>query len=95
MSTASFGALFFSSYLPDSIVLLLISRVFAGITRAIIGSNVYLTEVLPHEIRGMFIMITAVSRGFGTIMTFCLGYFIKYNLFGPIFGWIPMLRYNL
>ena len=95
MSAASFGALFFSSYTPNSMVLLLISRIFAGIARSCITSNVYLIEVLPYEIRGMFIIIESVSRGFGSIITFFFGYFMNYNTFGIIFGGIPLLRYNL
>ena len=92
MSAASFIALFFSSLTPDSIWLLFISRILAGTARSCITSNVYLTEVLPREIRGMFVIIESVSRGFGSILTFLLGYFIDYSMFGPIFGWIPLLR---
>jgi MFS family permease len=93
MSTASFATLYFSFYTPDSIEILLISRALAGTGRALISSSVYLSEVLPREIRGMFVVIATLSRGLGSTITFLFGYFINFNTSGPIFGWIPIVSF--
>ena len=73
------------------LVLIYISRLVAGISRSFVTSNVYIVEIIPPEIRGMFLLMESTFRNIGIVMVYLLGYFIDFNLCGPVFGWLPIL----
>ena len=73
------------------LVLIYTSRVFAGISRSFVTSNVYIVEVIPPEIRGMFLLMEMSFRNVGNVMVYALGYFIDFNWYGPVFGWLPII----
>ena len=73
------------------IVLIYTSRVFAGISRSFVTSNVYIVEIVPPEIRGMFLLMESCFRNVGNVVVYSLGYFIDFNWYGPIFGWLPII----
>ena len=92
-SVASFACLYSAIYLPSSFTLLYISRALSGVSRSCITTSVYIAEVLPMEIRAMFVMLEVVSRSFGSLLVAGLGYFVDFNLYGIMFGWIPMVSF--
>ena len=91
-NAASFGTLIVSFwYKSDSINIIYVSRFLAGISRSCITTNVYIAEVLPTEIRGMFVLMESSFRAAGNLLVYSLGYFIDFSWYGPLFGWIPIL----
>merc|ERR1719510_2774689 len=49
------------------LVLIYISRLVAGISRSFVTSNVYIVEIIPTEIRGMFLLMECIFRNIGIV----------------------------
>ena len=93
LNLLSFVTLFCDKFWPTSLLFLYISRVLAGMARSCITTNVYLTDVLPNHIRGRFLIIESVSRGFGSLLTYGMGYFMDMYYHGALFGGISLIGY--
>ena len=51
----------------------------------------YIVEIIPPEIRGMFLLMESPFRNAGNVVVYSLGYFIDFNWYGPVFGWLPII----